>query len=206
MHLQVCRSVVRAFNETADVLVEEAGQDADHQALDQVEGDHQEHGEGENVGDGGVDGGAHADQGVDGHAVGHGVGRQEDVGVQEGADQGHHKGACDKADDGPPAGLLQHVNDARRDDHGAPDGKVGDFADEGGGGALDHGLDQDLDQLNEDAGHGAVAEGADEDRYLGKVQLVEDWSDGKRELKEHEDGRDGSEHADGGYLAGLGER
>ena len=81
------------------------------------------------------------------------------------------------------------VDKARGQNEGTADGKVGKIADEGSRRALQEQLDQHLEQLRRDARDRAEVEGADQDRQLAEVDLIERRGEGQRDLDEHQHAR-----------------
>ena len=154
--------VVAEMEQGRDALVEEHGEEGDHHALEQVEGDHGEEDQGGYALDGAVHLGAHAHDHVQGHPEqGRELGQQVD-GVEGAAEDGHDQGAHHQAQDGPLAAGLAVVDDAGREHEGAAHGEVGEVAHEGGGGALQDQLQGHLEELRDHPGHRAQIEGADQ--------------------------------------------
>ena len=169
-----------------DALVEEEGQKRDEGALEQVEGhDGKEH-ERRDAGDVRVDLGAHADDSLHRHAVERGELRQQIDRVERAAENRHAERADDKADERALLAGLCVIDKARGQDERAADGKVGKVADKGRRRALQEKLDQHLDELRRHAGDRAEVKGADQDRQLAKVDLIERRREGQRDLDEHQ--------------------
>ena len=87
---------------------------------------------------------------------------------------------------------------------GAAHREVCKVAHEGGGGTLEQELDHDLYKLCRNAGHGAEIEGADEDRDLAQVDLIEGRGKEKRDLDEHQHARKAGKDGSIGDVVGVG--
>ena len=92
------------------------------------------------------------------------------------------------------------VDDSGGKDERAADDEVGKVADEGRARALEQELEQHLEQLGDDTGHGAEVERAHEHRQLAQVHLIEAGREEQRDLEQHQHAAEGGEH---GHIADV---
>ena len=104
------------------------------------------------------------------------------------------RGADQHTDEGGAAAGLCVIDEAGGQDEGAAHREVGEVADEGRRRALQEQLDQHLDQLRRHAGDRPEIKGADHDRKLAEVDLIEGRGEGQRDLEEHQYARHAGEH------------
>ena len=102
-----------------------------------------------------VDSGAHGDDGVEGQAVKLGKLRQQIDGVESGAEQGHGGRTHGHAANSALAGFADMIEDGCGQHQTAANHEVGKVSHEGGGGALEQELQQNLDPLAGNRGGGA---------------------------------------------------
>ena len=182
-------------------LVDQKAQRHVEQALEKCEG-HIEHEQTfEQTVDRGTDGLIHPDDGLERQVIAHDVGGVDHEVVQRNGEHRHEQRANDRAEQRAPAGLVAPVDKAGGEGEHRPHEEVEQLADVGGRGAVQHGEEQVLQK-----GHHHAVDGAERKRgeQLGKVGDVEldeggdERGDGK--FDEHEHKGDGREHGGDRYL------
>lgn len=182
-------------------LVDQKAQRHVEQALEKCEG-HIEHEQTfEQTVDRGTDGLIHPDDGLERQVIAHDVGGVDHEVVQRNGEHRHEQRADDRAEQRAPAGLVAPVDKAGGEGEHRPHEEVEQLADVGGRGAVQHGEEQVLQK-----GHHHAVDGAERKRgeQLGKVGDVEldeggdERGDGK--FDEHEHKGDGREHGGDRYL------
>ena len=177
-------------------LVEQGGEHRHDQALEQIKGHHGKKHQGGHAVDHAIDRRSHGHQLLQGQAVEGGEGGEQIHRVEEAAEGSHHHRTGDHASDGPLLGLKAVIEGGGGENEGAAHHKVGKVAHEGGGGALEQQLEDDLHQLAHHARHRAQGEGADEHGHLAQVDLIEAGSEGQGKLQVHQDSGHGGKDTD----------
>ena len=99
---------------------------------------------------------------------------------------------------------MSVVDHACRQHEGTAHRKVCKVAHEGSGGALEQELHHDLHKFRRNTRNGAEVEGADQDRDLAQVDLIEGRGKEKRDLDKHQHTRKAGENGGIGDVVGVG--
>ena len=189
-----------------DPFIEQHGQNAYHQALEQVQGGHCQQDKGGNAGDAAVDLGACRHDLVQGPVVHFRVGGQQIDRVKQAAEDSHDQRSHAQARDGGALGPLAVIDHGGGEHQGAAHGEVGQLAHEGRGGSLEQELDEDLQNLRQHARDRPQVEGTDQHWQLGEIHLVEiGGQKQKGKLQEHEQARQGGGDGHGGDVLWRGQ-
>ena len=191
------RLFMESEKRTGDPFVQEHGQSGDYGALQQVQGSYAEHDEGGDIGHAAPDLTAHGDDAFQGQTVELGEFGQQINGVEGAAEDGHGQCAQHKSDDGGMLALMHMVPDSGGKHKGAAYHEIGKITHEGGGGALDHQLQQDLDAFACHGSRGTQVKTAQQHGQFGEVQLVEaGCQEQQGEIQHMQHSRDGGADAD----------
>ena len=125
--------------------------------------------------------------------------------VYKAAKAGEDDGTDDHAQESGLLAGLGVIDDAGGQDEGAAHNEVCKVTDEGGGGALEHQLYQNLKSFCGDTCHRAKVEGADENGQLTQVQLVKAGGEEQGDFNKHQHTCHAGEHCSVAYVMSAGE-
>ena len=158
---------------TGHPLVKQHGQNGNNGSLHQIQRCHTDHHEGSDIMNAAVDFRTHGNDGIQRHAVKLcKLGKQIDS-VEGTAEDGHGQGAQDQTDNGAVLALVGMVPDGCGQHKGTAHHEVGQVAHKGGGGTLQHQLQQDLNALADHSGAGSQVKAAQQHGQFGEVQFIE---------------------------------
>ena len=120
------------------------------------------------------------------------IDRIDDEDVGEGRADRHADGADKASDDRALAGLVVLIDQAGRQDEHRAEQEVGQLADACG--VSSHQTQQVFDQADDNPIDRAEAEGTDQGRQVGDVQLDKAGHEGHREAQKSQDEGDGRQH------------